>query len=244
MKRQTFVCAAIALMGAVAAPVSAQVLTFGASGPSGNYAAFLASLSGYGQTATTITFAGQSGTLNPNFYPGVTLTPTGDVNTIQNNAGPGQGNTTGAVPGEGPHAPSEYLLDGASSSTLTISFANQVFGAGLFIIDYFNPSGSNNPLNFYAWTGQNGTGSMLAGFSSVSQNFQRNNMYFMGVTSAAGNIGSIVFDDFSTSTGDVTGIDDITFSSATVTATPEPASILLMATGLAGLAMARRRRSM
>ncbi len=231
-------------MGGMASPASAQVLTFGANGPSGNYAAFIASLSGYGATANTITFAGQpNGPLNPNFTPGVTLTPSGDVNTIMTSAGPGQGNTSGAVLGEGPHASSEFLFDGVNASSLTISFANPVFGVGLFIIDYFNP-GFNNTLNVYAWTGQNGGGSMLAGFSSVSQNFQNNNMYFMGVTSGAGNIGSLVFEDANSNAGDTIGLDNITYgTAANVTATPEPASILLMATGLAGLAMARRKRT-
>ena len=195
-------------------PASAQVTYYGNTSPTGNYAAFLASLAGYGSTPTTLTFSGHpTGPLNPNYYPGVTFTPVGDVSTVQNNAGPGNGNTssTPLSPGEGPHAPSEYIFDGGSPSSLTISFVNPVAGAGLFVIDYFNPTGGNNPLTLEAFTGQNGTGTSLGSFSSVSYNFQNNNMYFMGIASGAGNIGSLVFTDVNSNTGDTTGIDDVTY---------------------------------
>ena len=233
----------IASLLLISTSASAQVLTYGANGPTGNYAAFLATIGGFGSGPTTIDFNSHpTGPLNPLFTPGVTFTAVGDVNTVASGSGPADGNS-GSTPlssGEGLHAASNYLFDGGSASSLTISFANQVSGAGLFIIDYFNPTGSN-PLNFAAWTGANGTGTLLGAFSSVAYNFQNNNLYFMGITSAAGDIGSIVFTDVNSSTGDTTGIDDVTYA-VNVQATPEPASIFLMATGLGALGFVRRRK--
>ncbi|EDY83594.1 hypothetical protein VDG1235_3221 [Verrucomicrobiia bacterium DG1235] len=156
------------------------------------------------------------GALDGSFYTtsdGVTLTANGDSNTVANGAGPGQGNTDGAIKGEGLHAISNYLFDGGSASSLVISFAESVFGAGLSVIDYFNPN-SSNQLSIEAFTGENGTGSSLGSFTSIGANFQRNNVYFMGIASDTANIRSIVFTDINDATSDTTGIDDIVFAQA------------------------------
>jgi hypothetical protein len=117
-----------------------------------------------------------------------------------------------------------------------VSFATPVLGAGLFIIDYFNPIG-DNPLTIQAFTGSNGTGTSLGSFSSVAFNFQNNNLYFMGITSDQENIGSIVFTDINTNTGDTIGIDNIMFSRSLPSndPVPEPSTWLLMGTGLVGM---------
>lgn len=182
------------------------------------------------------------GALNGNFYTGsdgVTLIASGDVNTVQFGAGPGQSNTgtTPKSPGEGSHAPSNFLFDNGNVSSLTVSFANQVLGVGLDIIDYFNPGG-NNPLTIEAFTGQNGAGASLGIFNSVAFNFQRNNTYFMGFISTNNDIGSLVFTDVNTVTGDTTGIDDIVF--ATTAQVPEPALFALFGFGLVGLSLSRK----
>ena len=187
------------------------------------------------------------GALVPNFYSGfdgVTLTPVGDVDTVQFGPGPGQSNifTIPLSTGEGPHAPSNFLFDGGAPSSLTISFATPVLGAGLFVIDYFNPVG-DNPLTIEAFTGANGTGTSLGSFSSAAFNFQANNSYFMGVVSTNGDIGSLVFTDVNSNTGDTTGIDDISFAVRDVVGqVPEPASLALLGLGGAFLAATRRRK--
>jgi PEP-CTERM motif-containing protein len=188
-----------------------------------------------------------TGALQSSFYSlsdGVTLNAVGDVNSVTFGVGPGQSNTSSppTSPGEGLHPRSNYLSDGSSVSNLTISFATPVFGAGLFVIDYFNPSGNSNPLTIAAYTGANATGTLLGSFNSVSYNFQRDRLYFMGVASSAGDIGSIRFIDTTSSTGDSTGIDNILFTSGGQGGViPEPATMSLLGIGLAGL-IARSRK--
>ena len=235
--------AGLATAALYAGPVSAQVTFFGSVAPTGNYSAFLSSLSSLGAPAQTITFNDQlAGAFNPAFFPGVTFVPVG-VFSIRNDAGPADGNTSTPPlsTGEGAHAPSAYLNDATAPSSLAISFANPTSGAGLFLVDFFNPTGDNH-VTFQAFTGMNGTGTSLGSFSALSFNFQNNNEYFLGFTSAAGNIGSVVLTRVSDITGDDFGIDDVTFGRAAVQVTPEPATLTLMATGLVGLGGFVRRR--
>jgi hypothetical protein len=183
-----------------------------------------------------------TGALVPGFYSGsagVTLTPSGDVNTVQI-GGVAQLNTSQPPlsPGEGPHASSNFLFDGGSASSLTISFNAPVLGAGLFIFDYFNPFG-NNPLTIEAF---NGIGNSLGLFSAAAFNFQPDNMYFMGVVSTAQDISSLVFTDVNSNTGDTTGIDDIRFArGAAPSSVPEPGALALFAAAFGALGMSRRR---
>lgn len=190
-----------------------------------------------------------TGGLQPNFYlgsDGVTLTAVGDVNTVLNDAGPGQSNTssTPLSSGEGPHPVSNYLFDGGAASSLTIDFATPVTGAGLFVIDYFNPN-NDNPLTLSAYTGANGTGTLIGTANAAAFNFQSNNVYFLGVISTLGDIRSVVFTDVNSVTGDTTGIDDIRFAPAGGTPTvvaPLPPTVLLAGFGLVGMLGLRRRR--
>lgn len=144
--------------------------------------------------------------------------------------------------GEGAHASSNYLFDGSQPSSLTIDFAAPVTGAGLFVIDYFNPTG-NNPLTLSAFTGVNGTGTLIGTANAVAFNFQPDNMYFLGVLSTLGDIRSVVFNQPVNSTGDRRGIDDIRFarSGSSSIATPLPPTALLAGFGLVGLLGLRRR---
>ena len=197
--------AALAFAGFAATPASAQVARYGDVATSGNYAAFLATMAGFGAPINTLTFAGQNAAsasnphaatpLNPTFFPGVTLTAVGDVNLIITHQGALNANNANGVTGEGAHTLSEFLLDQAGPSSLTISFSNAVSGAGFFLIDYFgrpqNGVGSND-RTLEAFTGANGTGTSLGSFNLVLANFQNGNMLFTGFTSGAGDIGSLV----------------------------------------------------
>jgi hypothetical protein len=80
-------------------------------------------------------------------------------------------------------------------------------------------------------------------YDSAAFNFQQNNLYFMGVTSSAGEIGSIVFRDTNSLTGDTMGIDNILFSSNTTAhnAVPEPAAALFGIAMLGGVTLRRYR---
>lgn len=242
-------CAAVAAAGLVSSSASAQVTAYGDVSPSGNYAAFLSTMNTLGASTTTITFNDQLvGLLNPNFFAGVTLTGSGSNNTIRDGAGPGQGNTDGSLSGEGPHAASPYVFSESpvfgSPSSFTVSFSNgPVTGAGLFILDFFNPTASNE-VTLEAFTGTDGSGTSLGLIKAIAGNFQNNNTYFVGFTSGAGDIRSLVLSRLTDQTGDDFGIDDVTFGSAerAVTSTPEPASLTLIATGLLGVAGAVRRK--
>jgi hypothetical protein len=180
---------------------------------------------------------------NPNNGASVVSTP----GTVMFGAGPGQGNTTfGPLSGgEGLHAPSNFLdLQspgvGGTSDTI-INFSSAVSGAGLDVIDLFGVAG--NTVSLMAYDGANGTGDLLGSFTSVTANFQENNIYFMGVTSSTANIQSIVFQRNSDPTGDEIGLDNIVSASGG-NAVPEPAAWALMLVGFGGLgAMLRRRRT-
>ena len=165
---------------------------------------------------------------------GVTLTATGDVDDVKNGAGPNDGNTssTPKSPGEGPHAVSNYLYDGGGVSTLTISFGETKFGAGLFTVDHFNPY-DDNPLTLEAFDGPDGTGNSLGIVTSAAFNYQPNNLYFMGITSDQGNIRSVLFTDVNTITGDTMGLDNIMFSAGGEVVAPS-VPVPVPSTGLIG----------
>ncbi|MBC8240640.1 MAG: PEP-CTERM sorting domain-containing protein, partial [Alphaproteobacteria bacterium] len=72
---------------------------------------------------------------------------------------------------------------------------------------------------------------------SVNQNFQANNLYYMGVSDASNTIRSVVFSYSGAGTGDRIGIDNILFAQV-----PEQATLTLFGLGLLGLGFARRRK--
>ena len=200
---------------------------------------------------------------------GLTFSSTGINTAIQNGAGPGQFNTlSGPVsPGEGVHAASNYLFVSGVGS-LTLSFAAPVAGVGFSTIDLYNPGGAN-PISITAYSGAGGTGAPVASystgarlsaslpagtgtnlgtFSAVGDNFQANNLYFMGVADSTGanTIGSLVLSYPNTaSISDEIGIDNVLIAQAG-SPVPEASTTasfgLLLALGLGGLAVASRRR--
>jgi len=220
--------------------LSAGVVTFVAD-PTANSVDFANAVALNSGTITTLTFDDQAtGALNPDAYSGlgVTLTAVG-FTTIVNGAGPADGNTGGASPGEGVHPVSNFLSEGTSlSGSLTVSFASPVLAAGLFTIDLFNPGGGD-PVSISAFTGPNGTGTLLGTGTGVEDNFQDNNLYFLGILSTAGDIGSVVFTQTG-GDGDHIGLDNVEFAGGT-TSTPEPGTLSLIGIGLVGAALARKR---
>jgi hypothetical protein len=207
------------------------------------FAAFVANL---GQSLTTLDFETHpGGVLQPDFYAslGVRLTTTTRV-TVRFGPGPGESDTSTppTSSGEGAHPDSRFLFFEPVPSQFTISFASPVSAVGFSTIDLYNPAGlsARNPVSIEAFAGPNGTGPSLGVFDSAQFNFQRNFLYFMGVGSPTGNIGSLVWTDPVGQSSDYVAIDNIQFSSSPAP-TPEPASLLLLSSGASVLIGLRRR---
>jgi hypothetical protein len=222
----------------------AQAVVIGYVGnPTGNSSDFSNAVGALGGSISVLDFeAHPLGLLMPGFYTGVTLVGTSGFDNVTSGSGPGQANTFSPPlsTGEGPHPVSHYVGDGGAG-TFTISFDAPVLGVGLFVIDLWNPDTSNrNGVTIEAFTGSGGTGASLGLFDAAVFNFQQNNLYFMGITSSASDIGSLVFTSPGNG-GDIVGLDDMFVASSGVAPVPEPGTLLLFGGGLIGLARARRR---
>ena len=214
MKKVLVLFSALILVVGAGAPVAADVTGY-VDHPEGNSMDWQSDVTALGGIVnTSINFNDHSeGLLQNDFYStseGVTLAIVPDYSVVEYGQGPEQGNTfSGPLSeGEGVHEVSNYLLVEGNSVSFTITFAAPVYGAGLFVIDYFDPRGMA-PLTISAYAQD---GSLLGSYSSVQFNFQTDKQYFMGVTSSDGDIGSLVFTADTSITMDSIGIDDIRFA--------------------------------
>ncbi len=175
--------------------------------PTGDSTDFGAGLAALGGSVNTLN-VGSLPTRDVKFhsaFAGVTLAGTGSFDTVSFGVGPSNGNTTTPPlsTGEGPHAAASYIGDQLTPGpqTFTVSFDTPVSGAGLFLIDLFNPlstslcGGPCDDVTIEAFTGTDGTGTSLGVFHAAADNFQGNPvnyLYFMGITSSSIDIESIV----------------------------------------------------
>jgi hypothetical protein len=249
LRRELFslLLGAAALCASGATALDAGVITY-AGNPTGNSTDFATGVAGIAGTITTYTFDTlATGALASNAYAGLTLNATGEFTTISNGAGPGQSNISSppVSPGEGVHSASNYLgnNDGTSGG-LTVDFSTPVVGAGIFTIDVYNPSAGSDNVSLSAYSGLDGTGTLLGTATGAQFNFQANNLYFLGITSSANNIQSVVFNSIGGESGDIIGLDNLEVATSSGTVTPEPGTILMgLSASLLGLAAMRRRRA-
>jgi hypothetical protein len=198
--------------------------------PSGNSTDWTNSVTGLGASINAnINFnAHPLGVLDDTFYStsdGVTFSQSGFVGDVTAGQGPAQANTSGSQPGEGLNVASNHLRMGlmspdANTSILTISFNAPVLGVGFFSIDFFDTGAT---ITIDAYDAINGTGGLLGSADSVNQNFQQNNLYFLGVSDVDNVIRSLVITlNNKSGIGDVIGIDDIRFAPV-----PEPSTLAI-----------------
>ncbi len=240
---------ALAAAASLLATTATAATTGFVSNPSSNSSDWAAAVAAAGGTVVTgLDFeAHPIGALQGGFYAGslgVTIAGAGAVGSVVDSAGPGQGNTTLSQPGEGTNTASNQLRLGSNPSSLTFTFDAPVIGAGIETIDAFSSIGNPLQLEVEAFSGANGGGSSLGVFSSVQQNFQNNNVYFMGLTSDTPFL-SFVFRDLTNNGGDVFAVDDFVFATGTggSAVVPLPATLPLLAAGFGLLAWRGRRRA-
>jgi len=204
------------LVLALAGGASAEVIGF-IDNPQGNSADWRNKIAELGGTVNDdVNFdAHPTGAIINNFYAdlGVIITGTGSISNVVNGEGPGEiGTRNPRSSGEGRHPASNYVLAKNFPGTFMVTFDQPVIGTGMFLIDLFNPDGIH-PVKLEVFTGPFGTGDFLGSYNAAPFNFQKNFLYFMGVVSTDGDIGSIRI----TVTGDIfgddkIGLDDVLFA--------------------------------
>jgi hypothetical protein len=229
----------LALLLALAPAAYAGVVGFSSnlSGNSSDFeAAVAAQLGVIGDAHLTVDYeAHPPGALQSNFYPGLTVSfNTSATVTTALSAG---GSLTGPTStGEGLVTSGQHIYPGSAAFTMEVTFINPILGFGFYIIDYYNPGGANFGT-LRAYTGANGTGTLIGSVDAAPYNFQNNHKYFLGILSMDSDIKSVTFSLPGTG-GDGVYIDDLELAEGGV---PEPSTILLSGTALALAIIARKR---
>lgn len=206
---------------------------------SGNSTDFSTAVAGAGGTITTYTFNDlATGGLSPSAYAGLTFS--GNINQVAFGNGPGDGNDASGPlsPGEGANGASNYVWSGVNNDSLTVNFASSVSGVGLFVIDSFNIFGTTTNISAF-----DSSNNLLGSFNGANFNFQNNNLYFMGITSSASDIASVVFSHFGSSTGDRIALDNLQVATGGSTVPDSGSTLLLLGGAMTAFAAFRRRQA-
>ncbi len=130
-----------------------------------------------------------AGPLIADWYLGATgVTLQGDAWTADSGTGAASGSLDCPCSGgEGPMGFETYLRGRLNSTSLLMTFAQPVAGAGLMFSDLYNPRGDNG-IHIEAFDASD---IPLGSFDAVAFNFQLNNLYFMGVADELGRIARV-----------------------------------------------------
>jgi hypothetical protein len=196
-------------------------------------ASFEAAAVGYGSLTTQTYESATVGFYSPIALPGVTITLTG---TDLGNGLSGISNTTdGSLYGFNVTAGGSQFL-GLSVDTATFTFSSPTNSFGTWMLGLQTAFSGTDGVQI---TFNDGSSELLTPPINVNGGAQ-----YFGFTDTSAFTSVTITDVGNDGSEDYWGIDDTTFNTSAVTAVPEPTTLALFGSVLAGLALARRRRGM